>query len=95
MWYNKLIQKLYRNLEEIEMKAFGLAFLAIASAAVGAAIATYAIKKQNDIDLYDFEFDEDDDFSDDDFSDITVTTVKDDNISDLAQIDGDLPDEEA
>jgi hypothetical protein len=76
------------------MRAFGLAFLALASAAVGAAIATYAIKKQNDIDLYDFEFDEDEDFSDDDFSDITVTTA-DDNISDLAQIDGDFPDEEA
>ncbi|MDR0903152.1 MAG: hypothetical protein LBM59_00790 [Ruminococcus sp.] len=82
------------------MKAFGLAFLALASAAVGAAIATYAIKKQNDIDLYDFEFDEDEDFSDDDFlpEDITVSTATspiDDNISDLSKIDGDYPDEEA
>ncbi|MDR0974262.1 MAG: hypothetical protein LBL80_01060 [Ruminococcus sp.] len=78
------------------MKAFGLAFLAVASAAVGAAIASYAIKKQNDIDLYDFEFDEDDDFSDDDFlsEEITVSSA-DDNINDLSKIDGELPDEEA
>ncbi|MDR0943791.1 MAG: hypothetical protein LBM41_04575 [Ruminococcus sp.] len=78
------------------MKALGLAFLAITSAAIGAAVASYVIKKQNDLDLYDFEFDEDDDFADDDFADddydiipteINVVSQTDD-ISDLEAMDG-------
>jgi hypothetical protein len=44
---------------------------------VGAAIATYAIRKRDDIDRYDFEFDEDDDFLEDD-----------DTVADLAAVDG-------
>jgi hypothetical protein len=60
------------------MKVLGIAFLAAASAAVGAAIATYAIRKRDDIDRYDFEFDEDDDFLEDD----------DTAADDLAVIDG-------
>jgi hypothetical protein len=70
------------------MKALGLAFLAIASAAVGAAVASYVIKKQNDIDLYDFEFDEDEDFAydDDDILPQAVEVVSD--TDDLEKLDG-------
>jgi hypothetical protein len=73
------------------MKALGLAFLAITSAAIGAAVASYVIKKQSDLDLYDFEFDEDDDFADDDYDIIPteIEVVSDiDDISDLEAMDG-------
>jgi hypothetical protein len=74
------------------MKALGLAFLALTSAAAGAAIATYAIKKRDDIDRYDFEFDEDDDFLDDDefeeIDSIVVADASDDSADDLAALDG-------
>jgi hypothetical protein len=66
------------------MKALGLAFLAITSAAIGAAVATYVIKKQNDLDLYDFEFDEDDDFADD-YDDIIPTEVE--VVSDIDELE--------
>jgi hypothetical protein len=70
------------------MKALGIAFLVAASAAAGAALATYALKKRDDIDRYDFEFDEDDDFlEDDDFTDSSELAAMDGGIDIEPQID--------
>jgi hypothetical protein len=76
------------------MKALRLAFLALTSAAAGAAIAAYTIRKRADIDRYDFEFDEDDDFLDDDDFDTEITApdtkadISDTSIGDLEKLDG-------
>jgi hypothetical protein len=63
------------------MKAAGALFLSLFSAAAGAALATYALKKRNEIDKYDFEFDEDDFLDDDcdcdDCAEIKIETVTD------------------
>jgi hypothetical protein len=72
------------------MRALGLAFLAVTSAVAGAAIAAYAMKKRDDIDRYDFEFDEDEDFDgDDDLDDLSdFDSDEDKSEEELRSIDG-------
>ncbi len=86
------------------MKALGVIFTALISAAAGAAAAVYTVKKREELEQYDYDFDDDDEiyFDDDDdccegcgFSEEekSAETVKesadsDSDIEDLSKLDG-------
>ena len=60
--------------------AFGVALLTMIAAAAGAAAAVYAVKKREELEQYDYSFDDDDEiyFGDDDGCDCRSCSEKDD-----------------